>query len=389
MGTPRQEDWNPVSPEILDNQRAAYDRMREQCPVAYSEYQGWTLFRHEDITRVLHDPDTFSNAVSRHISVPNGMDPPQHTVYRQLIEPYFSEARVAGFEPDCEAIANGVLEAAGTNDTVEVMEAVARPFAAAAQCAFLGWPNDLGPTLVEWTLENQQATLERDRPRLARLAETFQGYVSHALNVRRDAGLNGDDATSRLMRERVDGRPLSDVEIVSILRNWTVGEIGTLSAAIGIIVHALAHDRALQRQLRDEPALCADAIEEILRWHGPLVDNRRVATQPATLGERHIEAGDRLTLNWVAANRDPEAFAEPDTIDLSRDQSGNLLWGAGMHVCPGAPLARMELRVFLEALLARTSRLSPISNDHPEPAGYPGSGYHRLPARLDDAPNGN
>ena len=98
-------DWDPTAPEVLRDQRAAYDAMRRRCPVAYSEFLGWSLFRHEDVLRVLLDHETFSNAVSRHLSVPNGMDPPEHTAYRRLIEPFFSAEPVAAFEPVCREIA--------------------------------------------------------------------------------------------------------------------------------------------------------------------------------------------------------------------------------------------------------------------------------------------
>lgn len=240
MATSRRADWDPTSPDVLDDQRTAFDGMRERCPVAYSELQGWTLFRHRDVEQVVHDPEAFSNVVSRHVSVPNGMDPPEHTRFRRLIEPYFSESRVARFEPTCRSIAASLLGDLDAGGDVEVMGALARPFAATAQCAFLGWPKELAPALVDWTLSNQQATLEQDRRELARLAGEFQAYVIRALEARRSGNEADADTTGRLMGETVYGRRLHADEIGSILRNWTVGEIGTLSAAIGILVHAIA-----------------------------------------------------------------------------------------------------------------------------------------------------
>ncbi len=97
-------DWDPRSAEALHDQLAVYDQMREHCPVAYSEFMQWSLFRHEDVLRVLNDHQTFSNAVSRHLSVPNGMDPPEHTPYRRIIEPYFAPDRMEAFEPVCREI---------------------------------------------------------------------------------------------------------------------------------------------------------------------------------------------------------------------------------------------------------------------------------------------
>ncbi|MEZ6081580.1 MAG: hypothetical protein R3C56_39695 [Pirellulaceae bacterium] len=97
----RPPDWNPKSQEVLRDQCAAYDQMRQNCPVAYSEMLGWSLFRHRDIVRVLEDHATFSSQVSKHLSVPNGMDPPEHTKFRSLVEPLFRPAAMAAFEPKC------------------------------------------------------------------------------------------------------------------------------------------------------------------------------------------------------------------------------------------------------------------------------------------------
>src|SRR5450755_3051536 len=100
-----QPDWDPKSDVVLRDQLAAYDEMRERCPVAYSDFLSWSLFRHEDVVRVLNDHDTFSNAVSKHLSVPDGMDPPEHTEYRRIVESYFRPELMEAFEPQFRAIA--------------------------------------------------------------------------------------------------------------------------------------------------------------------------------------------------------------------------------------------------------------------------------------------
>src|SRR5690554_6128438 len=141
MSSNHTPDWDPASPDVLDDQRAAYDHMRRTCPVAYSDFLQWSLFRHEDVLRALDDPKTFSNVVSRHLSVPNGMDPPEHTEYRRLIDPFFSAKYMAAFEPVCRNIVNELLECIPAEGYVEVMADLARPFAVRAQCAFLGWPS--------------------------------------------------------------------------------------------------------------------------------------------------------------------------------------------------------------------------------------------------------
>ena len=344
-----QQDWDPKSDAVLRDQRAAYDEMRERCPVAYSNFLGWSLFRHEDIVRVLNDPDTFSNAVSRHRSVPNGMDPPEHTEYRRIIESYFRPERMDAFEPQCRKIAANLVQSLLERDEIELISEFAHWFSVRVQCSSLGWPAEMYEPLSVWTRKNYKATLAEDRAAMAKIASEFAGYVVGLLQVRRAAGAQAsDDVTTSLLRQQVGGRPLRDEEIVSILRNWTVGEVGTISAAVGILVQYISGHADLQQRLRAEPSLLPAAIEEILRIHGPLVANRRITTRPVEIGGRKIGAGERISLIWISANRDGRVFEDPEAFRLDRDPAANLLYGAGIHVCPGAPLARMEMRVAME-----------------------------------------
>jgi len=121
-----------------------------------------------------------------------------------------------------------------------------------------------------------------------------------------------------------------------------------------------------------------EAVDEILRIHGPLITNRRKAIRELTLGERTIATGDKLTLNWISANRDESVFPEPHNFRWGRDHDQNLLYGAGLHVCPGAPLARLELRVLLEELLKIPCRFRLTPGTSPVIAHYPASGYQAL-----------
>jgi len=376
-------DWNPKSDDVSRDQRAAYDDLRRRCPVAHSEFLGWTLFRHEDVTRALHDHETFSNAVSQHLSVPNGMDPPEHTAYRRIIEPYFAPERMAAFEPVCRRIVVELVRGLPARGEVEFMADVARPFAEQVQCAFLGWPAALHGRLATWTRKNHAATLAQDRQALSEIAREFEELIDDLLETRLRAGTDPKtDLTAALMSEKVWGRPLSNEEVASILRNWTVGEIGTISASVGILAQYLASHCELQTQLRSQPDLLPPAIEEILRIHGPLIANRRVTTRPVEIGDKKIGLGERISLNWISANRDEEVFGEPDSFRLDRDPAKNLLYGAGIHYCPGAPLARLEMQVFLEELLARTQDIVAGPQQSTALAVYPASGFSVLPLRM-------
>lgn len=382
-------DWDPRSEAVLKDQMATYDDMRRRCPVATSRYGYTSLFRHADVMHVLTDHETYSNAVSRFPSVPNGMDPPEHTAYRRLIEPYFEPLQMEAFAPVCREVAVRLVQALPEQARVELMADFAQIFALQIQCAWLGWPVELHEPLRLWTLKNQAATLARDEAAMSAVALEFDGYIKDLLTARRNAGSAApDDVTTRLLRDQALGRPLTDDEIVSILRNWTVGELGTIAASIGIVVHYLAGHAALQQQLREQPPLLPAAIDEILRIHAPLVMNRRVTTRQVSLGGRTLAAGTRLALIWASANRDEAVFGDPDAFRLDRDPQLNLLYGAGIHVCPGAPLARLELRIVMEELLERTSRIALLADQQPVKAFFPASGFSSLPLHIDKTANG-
>ena len=163
---------------------------------------------------------------------------------------------------------------------------------------------------------------------------------------------------------------------------WSKILVDTISASVGILLHWLATQPDWQRRLRAEPTLLPQAIDEVLRIDGPLAANRRITTRPVALGGRELPAGTRLSLNWIAANRDPQAFDAPDTFDLARDPAANLLYGAGIHVCPGAPLARLELRLLMEELLIRTRSIGLTEGHTPTRAVFPDAGYASLRIRL-------
>lgn len=378
-----QPNWDPRSDTVLSDQIKAYDAMRRHCPVAYSDYLGWSLFRHEDVVRAIDDHRTFSNIVSRHLSVPSGMDPPQHTAYRQLIERHFEPTRVAAFEPLCRMISANLVSSLERDVEIDLATQFAQLFAVQVQCAFLGWPASLHEPLLQWARKNHAAILARDTGQMAAVALEFDSYIMELLEARRAAGVAApNDITTDLLRERIGDRPLNHEEIVSILRNWTVGELGTITACVGIVCHYLARHPQVQRQLRDALDLLPVAIDEILRMHAPLISNRRVTTASVEIGGHKIRAGERITLMWASANRDEAVIGDPDEFRLDRDPTQNLLYGRGIHVCPGAQLARLELRVISEELLKHTQQITLIPGRQPTIAIYPASGFSELPVRI-------
>lgn len=380
-----QQDWDPRSASVTDDQIAAYDKMRRECPVAFSNYLNWSLFKHVDVLRVLIDHETFSNVTSIHASIPNGMDPPEHTCFRKIIEPYFGSSAMSRFEPICRRIAGELVSKLPRRGEVEVMRDLAQDFALRIQCAFMGWPKELYEPLRDWARLNRDATFAADKEATKAVASQFDSHIRDLLEYRRTADQStSDDVTTQLMRETVDGRLITDDELVSIIRNWTVGEISTISACVGSILGYLATHPEDQQLLRENPTLLPVAIDEILRVDAPLIANRRRTLRPVQIGGRQIAAGERLTLIWASANRDETKFGDPTYIRMDRNQNGNLLYGAGIHICPGAPLARLELLIILEEFLARTQSFSLVSEHSPIRAVYPNGGFASLPLSICD-----
>jgi cytochrome P450 len=373
-------DWDPRDPSVLSDQRRAYDEMRARCPVAHSDFLGWSLFAHRDVLEAVRDTVTFSSATKRR-AIPNGMDPPEHTVYRQLLDRYFTSERMAAFEPRSRQIAAVLLDPLLARGEAEFISEFAGPFPHQALCAFVGWPVADWNRVRGWTHGNQEAAFRQDREAGAVLAREFAAYVTEILDARRAGAGPADDLMGELLATVVGGEPLSNEDIVSVLRTWTAGH-GTVASAIGIAVLHLASDLDLQERLRREPALIDRVIREILRADGPLVSNNRTATRQVEVAGETIRSGQRISLMWIAANRDPEVFPDPDRVCLDREAEDNLLFGAGIHRCLGEPLAMLNTRVALEEVLSATSRIELTSTGAQPRDVYPSNGLRSLSITL-------
>lgn len=371
-----------------DDLRVQLDAQRPTCPVVRAADGSVTLLAHADVKAAALDPETFSSAVSAHRALPNSLDGAEHRAYRALIDAYMTPGEVAAQEPQCREHARAIVGALPRGTTVRTVLDIGTPFAVRVQSTWLGWPSDIEDELVAWVADNREASRSGDRTWLTEVAERFDAIISRLLDARRDGSL--DDVTARLMRDRVEGRPLPHAEIVSILRNWTAGDLSSLAACVGVIVHHLATDVALQDHLR---ALVAagrtqafeDAIEEILRIDDPFVSNRRVTTRAVVVEGERIDAGTRVILNWTAANRDPEVFDAPDAFNPAAHAEDNLVFGIGPHVCPGRALTLMELRVITWELLIRTTRIAMSRERGPVRERPPVSGWAKVPIVLDPA----
>lgn len=381
-------DWESRADDVQKDQIASYDAMRAKCPVAHDEFMGYSLFKNEDVKFALAHPEIFSNRVStRHIAVPNGMDQPEHTPFRAINDRYFTPERMQEFEPKIRTEVKSLVEALPRGEDIDIMSEFAKLYAVRIQNAFMGWPACLEQPLIEWMEKNRAATLRRDRQEIEKVALEFDGYIQDLLRLRKEAGAQAPkDITTELLHDLIDlsaispsedQRTMTDEELVSLIRNWTVGELSTVSACAGIIVNFLGKNPQEAQRLRENPPEIPAAVEEIMRLEDPLVTNRRLTTQDIEVGGRTIPAGSRVTINWTSANRDEDAFEKATEYHPDRNQDNNLVYGAGIHVCPGAPLARLELRILVEELLAATESIEVKTTKN---SVYPVVGYSQVVA---------
>ena len=373
--------WEPLSEPVLADQRGTYDRMRTACPVARSS-RGVTLFRHADVVEAAADPATFSSAVSAHRMVPNSLDPPEHTALRTAIDPFFTPERMGMLEPHVRRIAHEIVGALPRGATVDAVTEIGYPLAVRAQADWLGWQG-IEDELLAWMAENHAGTRSGDRSRTSAVAAAFDKIVLAQVRRRRQMGSAAPkDPTTELLGVAVNGGLLPDADIVSILRNWTVGDLGSIAAAVGVVVYFLATHSEVQEALRAHSGNLAAAIDEMLRMDDPFLVSSRVATVATRVVGFVLEPGTRIYLNWTSANRDETVFGDPDAYRPEEHAAHNLVYGTGIHVCPGRPLATLELVVAVQTLLGMTARVELSADAEPVRETYPLGGWRRVPVRL-------
>lgn len=374
--------WRTILGGMASTGQATGETLR---PAIRDRTGAWVLARHEHVLAAANDPRTFSSRVSRHLNIPNGMDGEEHARFRKLVERYMNPQRVAGLEGRFREIATGLIGSLPRDRKVEAVSGIGSPFAVRAQSTWLGWPADIEVTLLDWMEENRAASRSGNRERQAAVAEHFNRIIGSLVEARLESGEEPGDLTTELVAERVNGRPLAFGEVVSILRNWTAGDLGSIAACIGVVICHLVNDPELQerwRHQRPDPAGLDREIDEMLRIEDPFTASRRVTTCPVEIGGELIPAGEPVRLSWAEANRDPEVTGDPDAFRPEKNAPRNLVYGAGPHVCPGRALATLEIRVMIEELLDATAGLEPDPDLSPVRASPPQGGFRAVPLRL-------
>ncbi len=373
------EDLSAVGRDL----RAYTDELRPQHPVVKNVSGEWVLLRHADVVAAAQDHERFSSNVSHYLQVPNGLDGDEHTNYREIIERYLSPEALEPFIPVFTRVATDLVAQLPRGKVLDAVSEIGSVFAVRAQCEWLGWPAGLEPRLLAWMARNHGATRSGDRARMADVAQQFDEIIRSVVEPRRAAeGNAADDVTTRLCSEKVYGRLLTEAELVSILRNWTGGDLNSIALCIGVLLAHIAENPQLIDQLREFRDCEVDAfIDEVLRLDDPFVSNRRITTCPVRIGGQDIPSGAMVKLNWTSANRD-EAVFKKNKFDAKGNAVRNLVYGIGKHICPGRLLATLELRIALQALLVSVQAVELAPNQQAEREVAPVGGFHKLPIVL-------
>ena len=387
------QDFDPLLPEDFDSPHAEYARLRAACPVAHSDAWGgfWALMKHKDVATAAADADTFitskQNVVPKVAFTgrrpPLHLDPPDHTPYRRTLSPLLAPQRVARYEPVVRAICAELLTTMAQKGGGDICEEFSARMPIRVFNAWMNLPAAEAEALAEVGRRYNIAVQSNDIPattesslRLYEMARTLVAdRKAHPLDP-------NEDATSALLAARVKGEPLPDDMIVGTIRQVLVVGIIAPTVMIGSIAVHLARHPALQTQLRENPQLSEAATEEFLRLYTPYRGFARTATHDVTLHGRTIPAGEPIALVYASANRDDDVFEDASSFRLDRpNMKDSVAFGRGPHMCLGAALARLELRVALEELLRHTPRgftlAGPII-----PTRFPEYGALRVPLRF-------
>jgi cytochrome P450 len=364
------DHWEGGPPYELFAQIRAEDPVHWSPNARYPDEDGfWSLTRAEDVRAATRDFTTFSSERRGIFLVDDfgapldvqrlqmiSIDPPRHDRLKQLVGKAFTPQRVAGHEAAVRAIVTGVLDRFVDRDRCDLVVDIARPVPARVIGSLLGTPESDDHRLLHWT---NVATAFEDPQVRAQWNDTMTeigDIVTYINGIREQRAKNlGDDLLSALMQAEIDGDRLDDLEIATFFGLLLSAGNDSTRSVYTATMRALLQDPEQLQLLLDDPSLIPAAVEEGIRCFPAFGFMGRAATRDVEIGGKAIREGDRVLLWYIAANRDPELFEDPEHFDLTRpDLRKHVGFGAGgRHFCLGAALARLELRIWIEETLAR------------------------------------
>ena len=368
------DDFDPLAAETFTSAHDIYTQMRGKCPVAHSnEWNGfWALLRYDDVVNALKNPKLFITSVQNVVPKvaftgrrpPLHLDPPEHTPYRQALNPFFTEEKMRKIEPALRRITRELLDpyiAAGGGD---ICADFTHKFPGYIFAEFFNLSTELSMAIREVTTIYDKALQEANDELVKETSLRLYEIARQIIADRKAKPMDPeDDVTTALLQKTWKGEPLPEAMVLGTIRQMIVVGMIAPSVFIGSMLLHLARDAELQTKLRNEPALIPDAIEEYLRLFTPYRGFARTAKEDVIIGGRLIKKDEPIALVYASANRDESVFPDSGKFILNRPNiDKHVAFGLGPHRCAGEPLARLMLRISMEELLARTSAIEDGGN---------------------------
>ena len=394
-------DFDVMDPGYNRDPGPIWKDLRERCPIAHSTRWGgsWMPTRYDDVRDMARAVPTLSSRAPgvippspemREILIqevkefgaelpPISADPPLHKPFKQLILPLFSPKAVETYRPFTEKLANNLIDK--IIDRGKVADGAvdyAQQLPPRVIAYIIGIDETRADEFTEWVrgiLEQGQANPEIRLKYRRIIRDYFQEMIAERrLNPR-------DDAISKLMEAKIEGENLSDYTIIGVCFLLLVAGIDTTWSSIGSALFHFGTKTDHRNRMYAEPELFPTAIEELLRFYSPVKMARRVL-EPVAFGGVEMQPGDKVIMNFPAANRDPEVFENPDEVMLDREQNRHIAFGVGIHRCAGSNLARMEMDVALRTWFNRIKDFEVIQPEKVKWSGGQVRGPRVMPMRI-------
>jgi cytochrome P450 len=384
----RAVDYNPFVAVDLPDNLAKMAGYRDVSPMMYSTAGGgfWVATGYDEVVSVLRNNNkgfvsfpnnpfgepTDGTAIAKTKLIPIDIDGPEHRQYRKLLEPVFAPREMQALEPQIRKLANDLIDQWIEDGTVDFVPGFAFPFSATTVLVLMGWPLQDAGKMNDWvrTLQHGVTGGSPDETVAAQVAaaHAVRAYMTAMIEERK--GEHADDFTTMLMNIELNGRKLTDDELLDMFLLLMMAGLDTVQSVLSQIFQYLGTRQDKWDEMFAEPQTLDLAVEEFLRWTAPAPPTRNVTAQYMQVGDVPVPAGERVHCVIGAANRDPKVYPDPDEVDFTRQARPHLAFGLGPHRCIGLHLARLEIKIAFEELRARMPRFTLDSSY--QPAGHLG-----------------